>query len=95
VSATAHALQRIGERLTAPERVALAARIREAVTSHPSGSHAVLVARLGEARGDYWGSNGGLVWAIVRDGVCVTVMLRRDSQPSTPAALQVDRVWRW
>lgn len=37
-------------------------------------------------------SNGEWQWAIVRQGRVVTSMRRRGDQPSTPAALRVDRV---
>lgn len=57
-----------------------------------ANSVAVLVARLDEHRGGLIGSNGNMVWAIVRDGVVTTVMLRRDDQPATKVALHVDYV---
>jgi len=43
---------------------------------------------------DGWrgGSNGDMVWAIIREGALKTVMFRRDSQPATPAALRVKLV---
>jgi hypothetical protein len=40
------------------------------------------------------GSNGDEVWAICRGGFVKTVMLRRSTQPKTPAAFDVDRVAR-
>jgi len=38
------------------------------------------------------GSNGDVVWAIVRFGQIVTTMFRRATQPSTPEALRVQVV---
>ena len=37
-------------------------------------------------------SNGNEVWAIIRSGRVVTLMLRRSVQPATPAALGVREV---
>jgi hypothetical protein len=37
-------------------------------------------------------SNGDEVWAIIRDGVVVTTMLRRSTQPKTCASLRVEHV---
>lgn len=45
-----------------------------------------------EDRGGLIGSNGDTVWAVVRGGIIVTVMLRRSSQPSTPEAMRVSAV---
>jgi hypothetical protein len=52
---------------------------------------AVFVART-EQRGEYVGSNGNTIWAIIRGGAVVTVMLRRDNQPATASAMHVDSV---
>lgn len=38
-------------------------------------------------------SNGEEVWAIIRGGSVVTVMNRRGTQPKTPQALRVDKVF--
>lgn len=46
----------------------------------------------GGPRGGLVGSNGDTVWAIVREGRIVTVMLRRSTQPATPDAFGVDVV---
>lgn len=49
--------------------------------------------RVGETtEGWKGGSNGNIVWAIVREGVLHTVMFRRIDQPSTSQALRVMRV---
>ena len=56
-----------------------------------SESAAVLVGWTKD-RGGLIGSNGNEVWAIVRGGEIVTVMLRRDDQPKTKAALRVEEV---
>lgn len=37
-------------------------------------------------------SNGNEVWAIIRNNTLITVMLRRNTQPSTPQSLRVDKV---
>jgi hypothetical protein len=37
-------------------------------------------------------SNGDVVWAVVRAGRVATVMFRRDDQPSTCSAFDVERV---
>lgn len=60
-------------------------------------SRAVLLARLSSKRGERYGegaSNGDTLWAILRDRKVVTIMRRRSTQPSTPAALRVDEVVR-
>jgi hypothetical protein len=54
-------------------------------------SAAIFVGRTPD-RGSLVGSNGECVWAIIRDGEIVTVMLRRGNQPSTPGALRVRKV---
>jgi hypothetical protein len=46
-------------------------------------------------RGKVWSneSNGDTVWAVIRSGQVVTVMLRRREQPTHPGALQVNQVY--
>lgn len=63
---------------------------------HPTGSVAFQVAQLPFHVGTPWGSssNGNELWAIVRDGDLVTMMLRRSVQPKTPEALRVDKIVR-
>jgi hypothetical protein len=53
---------------------------------------AVFVGRVAD-RGGLIGSNGDQVWALVRGGEVITVMLRRSTQPATAAALRVDAVY--
>ncbi len=66
----------------------------------PRGSVAVRLACLAKSVGDLRddvmtrASNGDEVWAVVRDGVVRTVMLRRSTQPRDPGAFGVDRVLR-
>jgi hypothetical protein len=56
-------------------------------------SAAVLIGWVREERGALIGSNGSEVWAIVREGELVTVMLRRADQPRTRGALRVEEVF--
>ena len=93
MTTTYHALGRIAERLTAEERSAVAAKLAE-LNVKPTGSVAVRIHRLAAMRGYAWSdtSNGSDVWAIVRDGTVMTVMLRRSTQPTNPNAFNVDRV---
>ncbi len=49
-----------------------------------------LDAQVNQAYGDI--SNGDNLWAIVRGGDLITMMLRRTNQPATPSALRVDVV---
>lgn len=58
-------------------------------------SAAIRLAKLSNQVGQAWGekSNGNQVWAIMRQGRCVTFMLRRETQPSTPEAMGVERVY--
>lgn len=55
-------------------------------------SAAVKVGTLREERGSLIGSNGDQVWAVLRGGDVVTIMLRRSDQPATPSALRVRHV---
>ena len=57
-------------------------------------SRAVRLASLGSQRGNYLTSSGDTLWAVLRGGSVVTVMRRRSTQPSTPAAFGVDEI-RW
>ena len=70
---------------------AVAAVIDRKVAGRTYESVAVMVGRTHD-RGALVGSNGECVWAVVRDGVVATVMLRRGNQPSTRGALRVDAV---
>jgi hypothetical protein len=88
---TAHVKDRLRARIESP---ALATEVMrraiKATASYPKGSAAVRLWR-DTARhyaGD--GSNGECIVLIIRDGVGVTVMFRRDSQPMTRDALRVD-----
>lgn len=92
-----HALTRIAERCPDLQQVRTA--VRQAELAFRTGSTAVRVAVLPEHRGDvaadYYSrseSNGNEVWAIIRDGHCTTVMLRRSNQPKTADAMHVDQV---
>lgn len=92
-----HALDRIAERV--PDLSALRATIADAERTFPRESAAVRVAILPAHRGDtgrdVWQreqSNGNEVWAVIRDGYCTTVMLRRSDQKRDAWAFGVKRV---
>ena len=92
-----HALARISERCPDIEGLERAIELCESV--YRTGSTAVRVAVLpahrGETDADYYGrtqSNGDEVWAVIRDGYCATVMLRRSNQTQTPAAFRCDQI---
>jgi hypothetical protein len=94
-----HAYDRVTERLTEAgydqqtiDRVYWAAE--QLAAKSTSDSEAIRLINLGEMVGESWSdrSNGSQVWAIVRNRHLVTVMLRRATQPSTPAALKVTKV---
>lgn len=92
-----HALDRISERV--PDLAALRARVEAAERAYPAGSVAVRVSILpahrGDTAADYWQrdkSNGSEVWAVIRDGHCCTVMLRRAEQKRDAWAFRTDRV---
>lgn len=93
--ANTHALHRLNDRLTAAEQADALLNIEAAVeVLGTSKTLAVYCARLTAHRdsNDSSKSNGENVVAIVRGGVVKTVMLRRDNQPRTRAALRVDKV---
>lgn len=94
---SAHAYQRVFERLTPAEQQELFDRLRVLDTlKHNYCGHdwGIRVLRLGHQRNDAWSdeSNGDEVWAVLRRGELKTVMLRRSSQPPTAQALRVDKV---
>jgi hypothetical protein len=93
-----HALDRIRER--APAAIAL--RVHDAILAAEEKFKgdvavrvAILPAHLGSTATDYHAreqSNGNEVWAIIRDGYCVTVLLRRSDQKRDAWAFNVSRV---
>jgi hypothetical protein len=92
-----HALDRIAERI--PDIAQLRATIAKAEAAYPRDSVAVRVATLpahrGDVAGDVWNreqSNGNEVWAVIREGYCCTVMLRRSDQRREAYAFGVKRV---
>lgn len=91
---TAHALGRVAERLTDDDRDRVTAELQRLAPKSHGRSVAVRVARLPHAVGVPWSdeSNGSDVWAVLRGGTVTTVMLRRKTQPTNPAAFGVDRV---
>ena len=64
----------------------------DGVRDAEDGRHVAVVVGTVEDRGALVGSNGSLVVAVVRDGRVSTIMLRREDQPLTAAALDVDQV---
>lgn len=90
-----HAEQRLRER--APQYLCDLPRLQQ--RAKDGRRYAI---RLGPAKfmaagyaGDRATSHGDQVWAILGDGVVITVMYRRSSQPKTPAAFDVDEVLLW
>lgn len=91
---TAHALGQMAERLTAEDRDRVTVALANVNAHKYRQAVAVRVARLSRSYGDPWSdaSNGSDVWAVIRGGSVVTVMLRRKQQPTNPAAFGVERV---
>jgi hypothetical protein len=89
-------MERIMERLTEagmnPDLIAKVADALVALGGTTTEAEAVRFYRFDAQKGDLSRSNGNTAWAVYREGRLVTVMLRRDNQPSTPQALRVDRV---
>lgn len=89
INFTQHALDRCKTRGLPAENIArvVASKLRETVRDA-----AVLVAELDRKVTLNDGSNGDEVWAIIRDGLIATVMLRRKSQRDTVRNLGVAAV---
>ena len=98
---SSHAWERVEGRLTEAgvPMSDLVTKAEKLAPQVPGESGAVLLMTLpserGDVRGGYHGreSNGSQVWMVVRGGRIVTVMLRRENQPSTAEAMRVDRVF--
>lgn len=91
--ATERALGRITDAGLSGRKVLAAA---DAIAAKVNGSAGVLLTTLPEPKGQYWTeSNGNQVWAIIRDHRTVTLMLRREDQPSRADRLRVDNVYRF
>jgi len=89
---SAHAAKQAASRNIPVGDVVAAAEERMAA-SHIAAAAADAAILVGYAEeGWQGGSNGNVVWAIVRAGELVTTMFRRATQPSTPAALRVATV---
>ncbi len=92
---TTHAGDRIDTRIADagidPLKVRQAANF---IAPKCQGATAILLVTLPAVHGVAWSgsSNGDQVWAIVRQGRVVTVMLRRSTQPTTPKSLRVSVV---
>lgn len=93
-----HAEDRVTERLTDAgwnsANIRKVYTVAEHVARACKRDTAICILTLPERVNEAWGerSNGNQVWAISRNGELKTVMLRRDTQPSTPAKLRVDEV---
>lgn len=90
------ALVALTQKLPEPASVILA-RLR-AEPAPAATSVALEVARMTMSHGDRdaGGSNGDMVVAIIRDGIVITVMLRRSwNQAFTPEVLRVQEVKSW
>lgn len=91
------AIDRMAQAGLDPRRVLALA---EQVAARTDTDTAVLMVTLPEAAGDQSAdlltreSNGNEVWTVIRDHRVITVMLRRDDQPKTTAALRVNRLLR-
>lgn len=96
MTTTLHAEQRtariVAAGLSTETASAFLAEAEGIARSNPSGSLAALLWRLPKPYGTRETSNGDQVWAIIRDGDVVTLMLRRSDQPTTPGAMSVDRL---
>lgn len=95
--ATRHALQRATERLglTLDEKIVqhiVSLSDRLAVEAGDTDT-AARVWKLPRPAGSPWGdqSNGNVVVAIIRNGLVKTFMFRRETQPHTPKAYNVER----
>ena len=96
---TAHALHQTTQRLRdagieAPI-IAKIYRAAEGLAALSSvGAEAIRLLKLSAQVNQAYGlrSNGDEVWAIIRNRQLKTVMLRRSSQPQTPAAFRVEKV---
>lgn len=96
-----HAEQRVIKRIieragvSVKEAYRLFARAKRYAFESRVSSEAILMENV-EFQGKAWSeeSNGNQVWAIIRNGVLVTIMFRRDNQPCSPEALRVAFVSR-
>lgn len=98
---TKHFQERLTERIVndAGMDEALAAKVAQALNalaakSAYKGGEAVIYFKADRQVNQAWGekSNGNLCVAIFRGGRVITTFLRRETQPLTPSALQVEKV---
>lgn len=91
-----HYHDRLGERFNSNDAARYGRLVEYIAAKLPSNnSHAVRIAKLPAMVGRAWSdtSNGDTAWCIIREGRIITVMYRRQTQPTTAYALKVDRVW--
>lgn len=95
---TIHANQRVVERLEdagfSPDKIDQIGSALDYVAAKMNRSTALRFLDLDGMVGKAWTdrSNGDQAWAIIRNRRVITVMLRRSTQPATPAALKVEQV---
>lgn len=96
-----HATHRMIERLVGDAGLTIAeatdlCRKADGVAAVTRKHVAVMLKRLDRQVNAHGGarSNGNRVWFILRDGVVTTVMLRRSTQPETPEAFDVEKVYQ-
>ena len=98
-SPTVHALERIKDRMKEigypPVDIRkVAEKALEITRKSKYPSEAVRLFTIKNIHGIPWSnkSNGDEIWAIIRNNNLITVMFRRHTQPTTPEALNVDKV---
>ncbi len=91
---SAHALQRVDERLVGTEADAVIRAVNKACTTYGSQSLGVIAHNLGGQRGQAWGqkSNGDVVVVIIRRGRVATVYLRRSTQTFNLDVTRTDKL---
>ncbi len=91
---SAHALERVDERLTGSEAAATIRAVNSACARYGTSSLGIIAHNLGAQRGQAWGqkSNGDMVVVIVRRGRVATVYLRRSTQTFTLDVSRTDKL---
>jgi len=89
---SAHALERVDERLTGSEAAATIRAVNSACARYGTSSLGIIAHNLGAQRGQAWGqkSNGDMVVVIVRHGRVATIYLRRSTQTFTLGVTRTD-----
>ena len=89
---SAHALERVDERLVGDEAQKVIRAVNKACRTYGTQSLGILAHNLGGQRGQAWGqkSNGDMVVVIVRHGTVKTIYLRRSTQTFTTDVSRTD-----